>query len=119
MGFDSGAGESGSLEKSGSDKQNRVKTNTLRMINLGEAGACITEFELGFIRSVTHRDSFERKTFVVRYQTGEQKEREMALVWVASGKGQKRMWADTITGTLFREDGSCRGSFNTRIVGGL
>jgi len=91
----------------------------MRTISVGEAGACITEFELGFIRSITHRNSFERKRAMVRYQTGEEKEREMALVWIASGRGRKRMWADTITGTLFREDGSCRGSFCTRIVSWL
>lgn len=88
----------------------------MRPVSVGEAGSCITEFEIGYIRSVTQRDNYKRCRVIVEYQTKERKEREMVQVWILAKKGTKQMWADTITGTLFRPDGSCRGSDKVRIV---
>lgn len=82
---------------------------------LDESGSCLSDFEVGFMRSKGYEHRFKRCRAVIRYQTGEERERELAEVWVAIGKG-KRMWADTITGTLFYETGVCRSSNRVRIV---
>ena len=84
-------------------------------MGLDESGSCLTDFEVGFMRSKGYEHLFKRRQAMVQYQTGEQKERELAEVWVAIGKG-KRMWADTITGTLFKPSGECRSSSRVRIV---
>lgn len=82
---------------------------------LDESGSCLSDFEVGFMRSKGYEHRFKRRQAIVRYQTGEECERELAEVWVAIGKG-KKMWADTITGTLFYETGLCRSSTRVHVV---
>jgi len=84
-------------------------------MGLDESGSCLSDFEVSFIRSKGHEYQFKRRMAIVRYLTGEEREREFAEVWVAIGKGRK-MWADTITGTLFKPTGECRSSSRVRIV---
>jgi len=92
-----------------------VEAGSLRCVSRGEAGVCITEFEVAYISGRLTRHFWERKMAIVRYPDGE-RQREMAHIWVAVKKGRRMMWADTITGTLFSEKGDCLGSKRIRIV---
>jgi len=88
----------------------------MRCVSRGESGACLTEFEVAYISGRLTRHLWKRKMAIVQYQSG-QKIREMVQVWVTVKKGKRKMWADAITGSLFRDNGSCIGSSRVRIVG--
>lgn len=88
----------------------------MRALAVGESRTCITEFEVGYISSKPVAHLFQKKPAVVEYCDGSRSRRVMAKVWIAVKKGQRQMWADVVTGTLFKEDGTCRASPKVRIV---
>lgn len=103
------------MEEPRGNKPDGDEVGYLRAMALDESGSCLCDYEVGFMRSKGFEHRFKRRRAIVRYQTGEESERELAEVWVLIGKG-KKMWADTITGTLFGLDGECRSSSRVRIV---
>lgn len=61
-------------------------------------------------------DTFERKMARVQYCDKTQSVRELIKVWIAAKRGQKQMWADAVTGTLFYPDGRCRSAAKVKIL---
>lgn len=104
------------MEKSGGNKPNGNKAGRVRSSSTGEAGACLTEFEVAYMSSKTIAHTFERKMARVQYCDKTQSVRELIKVWIAVKRGQKQMWADSVTGSLFYPDGRCRGAAKVKIV---
>ena len=103
------------MEKSRSLEQDGTEVSDLRALALDDSGTCLAESEISFIKSKPQYDKYRRRKALVRYSDGTESERTMAEVMVAIGKG-RRMWADVVTGTLYKPNGSCRSSARINVL---
>lgn len=88
----------------------------MKMFALDESRSCLSDYSVALMRSKAIASGIKKCKAIVRYQTGEEKERVLAEIWVAIGKRGKKMWADVVTGSLFSKDGECRSSSRVQIV---